>query len=102
MPRASGPRPVRRTGAPREAVLALRDEVGRVVIGQEGALSGLVAALLVQGHVLLEGVPGVAKTLLVKATAAALDLQFRRVQFTPDLMPSDVTGQVIFETQNAS
>src|SRR5207247_6741510 len=54
------------------------------------------------GHVLLEGVPGVAKTLLVKALAAALDLQFRRVQFTPDLMPSDVTGQVIFETRAAT
>ena len=63
-------------------------EVAKVVVGQEGTLSGLVAALLVRGHVLLEGVPGVAKTLLVKAVAAALDLDFKRVQFTPDLMPS--------------
>src|SRR2546421_5041451 len=55
-----------------------------------------------KGDVLLEGVPGTAKTLLVKALAAALDLEFKRVQFTPDLMPSDVTGQVIFEAQNAS
>jgi len=78
-------------------VLALRDEVGKVVVGQDGVLSGLVAALLVRGHVLLEGVPGVAKTLLVKAVAAALDLQTRRVQFTPDLMPSDVTGQLVLE-----
>jgi MoxR-like ATPase len=83
---------------PREAMLALRDEVGKVVVGQEGALSGLVAALLVRGHVLLEGVPGVAKTLLVKTIAAALDLQFGRVQFTPDLMPADVLGQTIFES----
>jgi MoxR-like ATPase len=75
----------------------LRDEVGKVVVGQEGALSGLVAALLVRGHVLLEGVPGVAKTLLVKTLAAALDLDFARVQFTPDLMPSDVTGQSILD-----
>ncbi|HEX2848910.1 MAG TPA: MoxR family ATPase [Acidimicrobiales bacterium] len=82
---------------PRDAVLALRDEVGKVIVGQEGALSGLVAALLVRGHVLLEGVPGVAKTLLVKTLAAALDLEFKRVQFTPDLMPSDVIGQTIYE-----
>ena len=84
---------------PREAVLAVRDEVAKVVVGQEGTLSGLVAALLVRGHVLLEGVPGVAKTLLVKAVAAALDLDFRRVQFTPDLMPSDVIGQIIYSTR---
>ena len=91
------------TGAdPRVAVLALRDEVGKVVVGQEGILSGLVAALLVRGHVLLEGVPGVAKTLLVKAVSAALDLDFKRLQFTPDLMPSDVIGQLIFESATGS
>ena len=78
---------------PHDAVVALRAEVAEVVVGQDGVLSGLVAALLVRGHVLLEGVPGVAKTLLVKTLAAALDLEFRRVQFTPDLMPSDVIGQ---------
>ena len=86
----------------RGPILALRDEVGKVVVGQEGTLSGLVAALLVRGHVLLEGVPGVAKTLVVKAVAAALDLEFRRVQFTPDLMPSDVIGQTIFDARGAS
>jgi MoxR-like ATPase len=80
----------------REAVLAVRSEVAKVVVGQDGTLTGLVAALLVRGHVLLEGVPGVAKTLLVKAVAAALDVDFRRVQFTPDLMPSDVLGQTIY------
>jgi MoxR-like ATPase len=90
--------PTRRSdGSPREAVHALRDEVAKIVVGQEGTLSGLVAALLVRGHVLLEGVPGVAKTLLAKTVAAALDLEFRRVQFTPDLMPSDVIGQTIYE-----
>ena len=89
--------PAARDGRARAAVLAVRDEVAKAVVGQEGVLSGLIAALLVEGHVLLEGVPGVAKTLLVKAVAAALDLDFKRVQFTPDLMPSDVTGQVIFE-----
>ncbi|MBI2704703.1 MAG: MoxR family ATPase [Actinobacteria bacterium] len=90
------------SGDPRRPILALRDEVGKVVVGQEGTLSGLVAALLVKGHILLEGVPGTAKTLLVKAVASALDLDFKRVQFTPDLMPSDVIGQVIFEPKDGS
>jgi MoxR-like ATPase len=92
-------------GAPqggREAVLAVREEIAKAVVGQDGAVSGLVAALLVRGHVLLEGVPGVAKTLLVKTLARTLDLEFKRVQFTPDLMPSDVTGQVIFEQRDGS
>jgi MoxR-like ATPase len=89
-------RPAGSADDPRAAVLAVRDEVGKVVVGQEGTLSGLVTALLVGGHVLLEGVPGVAKTLIAKALAASLDLEFTRVQFTPDLMPSDVTGQLIF------
>ncbi len=84
-------------GDPRAAILAVRDEVAKVVVGQDGTLSGLVAALLARGHVLLEGVPGVAKTLIVKTLAAAFDLDFKRVQFTPDLMPSDVTGQVILD-----
>ncbi|HKE73404.1 MAG TPA: MoxR family ATPase [Acidimicrobiales bacterium] len=83
---------------PRTAILAVRDEVAKVVVGQDGTLSGLVAALLAPGHVLLEGVPGVAKTLIVKALAAAVDLDVKRVQFTPDLMPSDVTGQLILDT----
>ncbi len=77
------------------AMNALRAEVAKVVVGQEGTVSGLITALLVRGHVLLEGVPGVAKTLVVKALAHALDLEFSRVQFTPDLMPSDVTGQLV-------
>jgi len=87
---------------PRAAMLALRAEVAKVVVGQEGTLSGLVAALLVRGHVLLEGVPGTAKTLLVKALAASLDLDTKRVQFTPDLMPSDVIGQVVYEQRDSS
>jgi MoxR-like ATPase len=74
-------------------MLAVRDEVGKVVVGQEGVVSGAIAALLVNGHVLLEGVPGVAKTLLAKTLAAAFDMKFTRLQFTPDLMPSDVIGQ---------
>ncbi|MBI4933920.1 MAG: MoxR family ATPase [Actinobacteria bacterium] len=86
--------PAASTGrSPYDAVLAVRAEVGKVVVGQEGVLTGVIAALLVNGHVLLEGVPGVAKTLLAKSLAAAFDMQFTRLQFTPDLMPSDVIGQ---------
>lgn len=80
---------------PRAALQSVRDEVAKVVVGQDGVVSGLVTALLADGHVLLEGVPGVAKTLTVKALAAALRLDVNRVQFTPDLMPSDVTGQMV-------
>ena len=81
----------------RDAVGAVRQEVAKAVVGQDSVVTGLLAALLVRGHVLLEGVPGTAKTLMVKAVAAALALDSKRVQFTPDLMPSDVTGQVLYE-----
>ena len=84
---------------PRDAILRVRDEVAKAVVGQERVVTALAMAMLVRGHVLLEGVPGVAKTLLVKALAASLDLDFKRVQFTPDLMPSDVLGQLIYENQ---
>jgi len=76
---------------------AIRGEVGKVVVGQDGVLAGFLAALLADGHVLLEGVPGVAKTLLVKTVAATLSVDMSRIQFTPDLMPSDVTGQLMYE-----
>ena len=85
--------------AAREALDRVRAEVARAVVGQEEAVRALVVAALVRGHVILEGVPGVAKTLLAKSFARALDLRFRRVQFTPDLMPSDVTGNVVFEAK---
>jgi MoxR-like ATPase len=78
----------------------VRQEVNKVVVGQDAILSGLIAGLLVRGHVLLEGVPGVAKTLLVKTLSASLDLSFKRVQFTPDLMPSDITGQMVLQDGN--
>jgi MoxR-like ATPase len=94
-PPTSPPSPPGRV--PRDAVLAVRDEVGKTVVGQQGVLSGVIAAMLVNGHVLLEGVPGVAKTLLAKTLAAAFDLEFTRVQFTPDLMPSDVVGLSVLE-----
>ncbi|MEY8013901.1 AAA family ATPase [Mycobacterium servetii] len=86
----------------REALLALRAELAKAVVGQEGVVSGLVIALLCRGHVLLEGVPGVAKTLLVRALAAALRLDFKRVQFTPDLMPGDVTGSLVYDARTAA
>ncbi len=87
---------------PRVPIAALRSEIAKVVVGQDGTVSGIITALLVRGHVLLEGVPGTAKTLIAKAVAAALDLDFKRLQFTPDLMPSDVVGQVIFDSQASS
>ncbi len=81
----------------REALVALRQEVGKAVIGQDAVVTGLVIALLCRGHVLLEGVPGVAKTLLVRAVAASLSLDTKRVQFTPDLMPGDITGSLVYD-----
>lgn len=86
----------------RDALLALRGELAKAVVGQEGVISGLVIALLCRGHVLLEGVPGVAKTLLVRALSAALQLEFKRVQFTPDLMPGDVTGSLVYDARTAA
>ena len=85
----------------RQALIALRAEVGKAVVGQDAAVTGLIIALLCRGHVLLEGVPGVAKTLLVRALAAALQLQTKRVQFTPDLMPGDVIGSLVYDTRSA-
>jgi MoxR-like ATPase len=85
----------------REALGAVRTEVGRAVVGQDAAVTGLVIALLCRGHVLLEGVPGVAKTLLVRSLSAALDLDTKRVQFTPDLMPGDVTGSLVYDARTA-
>jgi MoxR-like ATPase len=86
---------------PRDALAAVRAEVSKAVVGQEPVLWGLSAALLLRGHVILEGVPGVAKTLTVKALATALDVRFARIQFTPDLMPSDVTGSVVYDGQSS-
>ncbi|WP_153398683.1 AAA family ATPase [Ornithinicoccus halotolerans] len=85
----------------REALQRVRAEVAKAVVGQDTAVSALVVALLARGHVLLEGVPGVAKTLLVRALAAALDVRTSRVQFTPDLMPGDVTGSVVFDSRRS-
>jgi MoxR-like ATPase len=85
----------------RQALAAVRSEVGKAVVGQDGAVTSLLIALLCKGHVLLEGVPGVAKTLLVRTLAASLDLGTKRVQFTPDLMPGDVTGSLVYDARTA-
>lgn len=78
----------------------LRTEIGKAVIGQDAVVERLLVALLANGHVLLEGMPGLAKTLLVKSLGTALGVQFERIQFTPDLLPSDVVGTMIFQPKN--
>ena len=77
----------------------LRDQVRRVVVGQDAALDLMLVSLLSDGHILLEGVPGTAKTLLARAFAHSLSLEFGRIQFTPDLMPGDVLGTNLFNFQ---
>lgn len=77
----------------------LRDEVGRVIVGQHHMLDRLLIGLLSNGHVLLEGVPGLAKTLAIKSLAQAIHAQFSRIQFTPDLLPADVIGTMIYNQQ---
>ncbi|WP_255447159.1 AAA family ATPase [Schumannella soli] len=84
----------------RDAVARVRAEVAKSVVGQDGAVSGLLIALLAGGHVLLEGVPGVAKTLLVRTLSHALSLDTKRVQFTPDLMPGDITGSIVYDAKS--
>ncbi|MEQ9327460.1 MAG: MoxR family ATPase [Rhodospirillales bacterium] len=79
---------------------ALKEEISRIVVGQEAAVDLMTVSLLSGGHILLEGVPGTAKTLLVRSFAAALDLKFGRIQFTPDLMPGDVIGTNLFNFQS--
>jgi MoxR-like ATPase len=79
-----------------DLLAAVRAEIAKVIVGQHAVIDGLLVTLIVGGHALVEGVPGTAKTLLVKTLATAMDLDVRRVQFTPDLMPSDLTGRVIY------
>src|SRR5262249_3581348 len=97
-----------RTGAgepgradPRAALEAGRAGVAKAVVGQDSVVTGLVICLLCRGHALLEGVPGVAKTLLVRALAGTLSLRSARVQFTADLMPGDLTGSLIYDAKTA-
>jgi len=84
-----------------ETINAIRDEIKKVVVGQEKMVESLIIGLICQGHILLEGVPGLAKTTTINALAKTLGLEFNRVQFTPDLLPSDIIGTEIYDpTQN--
>ena len=86
----------------KQSIVALRKEIAKVIIGQDEIIEQLVISLLARGHCLLVGVPGLAKTLLIKTLAEVLDLKFSRIQFTPDLMPSDITGTEIIEDNRAT
>ncbi|NIH71618.1 MoxR family ATPase [Auritidibacter ignavus] len=83
----------------REALNQVRGEVAKAVVGQDQAVTALLIGILCRGHVLLEGVPGVAKTLLVRSVAKSVQLDSHRVQFTPDLMPGDVTGSLVYDSK---
>ncbi len=85
-----------------DAAARVRQEVGKAVVGQERAVEQAMVAFLADGHVLLEGVPGLAKTLLVRTLSRVFDLEFTRIQFTPDLMPSDVVGTNVFDPRDVS
>lgn len=84
-----------------QAVMGIRSEIGKVIVGQDEMVKLILAALLADGHVLIEGVPGVAKTLTAKLVARSVDAGFSRIQFTPDLMPSDVLGTPVFNPRDA-
>jgi len=97
--RAAARPPTVDTSGIRDLAERLTDQVGRVVFGQEAVVEGLLVALLSEGHVLLEGAPGTAKTLLARTFAASLGLSFNRIQFTPDLLPGDLVGTNLFDFQ---
>jgi len=81
-------------------IKAIKKEIAKAVIGQEGMIEGLLIGLFCEGHILVEGVPGLAKTTTVKALSSALELEFKRIQFTPDLLPSDIVGAEIYDPKN--
>lgn len=85
----------------RDAVSRIKTEIGKVIIGQSQMIELMIAALLTDGHILLEGVPGIAKTLTSKLLAKCLDVDFNRIQFTPDLMPTDIVGTTIFDMKRS-
>ena len=85
----------------RQSLENVKAEIGKVIIGQESMIEHLLVALLSNGHVLIEGVPGVAKTITAKLLAKTVDVGFSRIQFTPDLMPSDILGTSIFNVKNS-
>ena len=83
----------------RKRYQAVKDEIGRVIVGHDDIVHGVLTCLFVGGHCLLEGVPGLGKTMLIRTLAEALDLDFSRIQFTPDLMPGDITGTEIAQNK---
>ena len=85
-----------------QAYNKLRDELAKVIVGQNEVIEQVLIAIFARGHALLEGVPGLAKTLLVSSLAQALHLSFKRIQFTPDLMPSDVSGHAVYDPKSES
>lgn len=88
---------IARAKALRESFSKIKEQVSRVIVGQDSTIDQLLIAMLAGGHCLLEGVPGLAKTLMVRSLAQAMDLDFHRIQFTPDLMPADITGTDIIQ-----
>ena len=78
----------------------VREEIGKIMVGQQGAVDGVLICLLAGGHVLLEGVPGLGKTTLLRTLGRVLHLKYSRIQFTPDLMPADIVGSMIIETDD--
>jgi len=86
----------------KEAYTKIRTEMARVIVGQEEVLEQLLTCIFARGHAILEGVPGLAKTLMVSSLSQCLDLQFARIQFTPDLMPSDITGTEVIQEDKAT
>ncbi len=85
-----------------QSVMAVREQIKKIIVGQDSMVKLIITAVLADGHVLMEGVPGVAKTLTAKLTAKSLDVQFSRIQFTPDLMPSDVLGTPVFNPKEGT
>ena len=85
----------------RESLDKIKAEIGKVIVGQESMIEHLLAALLSNGHVLIEGVPGVAKTITAKLLAKTISVDFSRIQFTPDLMPSDILGTSVFNMKTS-
>ena len=85
----------------KDAVSAVKNEISKIIVGQEEMINLILTALLAEGHVLIEGVPGIAKTLAAKLTAASVKTGYSRIQFTPDLMPSDVIGTSVFNMKKS-
>ena len=84
-----------------QGVQKIKDEIGKVIVGQHKMIDQLLVAILSNGHVLIEGVPGVAKTITAKILAKTISINFSRIQFTPDLMPSDILGTSVFDLKKS-